>query len=143
MRRFLDYNKKLKQRAQDMRKNMTAPEKKLWYGFLRNLKIKKSPLTPLNKREIATNPKSSSILLDKEEVATKQSREKVPLIKGEVSDSEQGDCFKIKVLRQRPIGNFIVDFYIPEYKIAIEIDGESHFSEQAIDYDTERTQYLQ
>jgi very-short-patch-repair endonuclease len=122
MRRFLDYNKKLKQRAQEMRKNMTAPEKKLWYEFLRNLTINKSPLIPLDKREIATNEKSSSILLDKEEVATNQSKEKVPLIKGEVSDSEQGDCFKIKVLRQRSIGNFIVDFYIPEYKIVIEID---------------------
>lgn len=29
--------------------------------------------------------------------------------------------------RQRPINNFIVDFYCKDLKLAIEIDGESHF----------------
>jgi very-short-patch-repair endonuclease len=65
MKRFLDYNKKLKQRAQDMRKNMTAPEKKLWYEFLRELRITKTTT-------VITDYKSSSILLGKEEVATIQ-----------------------------------------------------------------------
>lgn len=31
-----------------------------------------------------------------------------------------------KFTRQKPIGNFIVDFYCAELKLAIEIDGEIH-----------------
>ena len=31
-------------------------------------------------------------------------------------------------MRQKPIGEFIVDFYCPKLKLVIEIDGESHGS---------------
>jgi very-short-patch-repair endonuclease len=34
--------------------------------------------------------------------------------------------FEHKVRRQKPIGNFIVDFYCHEAKLAIEIDGDHH-----------------
>jgi len=34
--------------------------------------------------------------------------------------------FNFKFTRQKPIGNFIVDFYCAELKLAIEIDGEIH-----------------
>lgn len=46
------------------------------------------------------------------------------------------------VLRQKPIWNFIVDFYIPAYKLIIEIDWESHFTEDWMNYDRERSDYL-
>ena len=39
--------------------------------------------------------------------------------------------------RQKPILNYIVDFYSSRLKLAIELDGDSHF-EQA-KYDNERT----
>ena len=29
-------------------------------------------------------------------------------------------------MRQKPIGNFITDFYCPKLKFVIEIDGDSH-----------------
>lgn len=45
--------------------------------------------------------------------------------------------------RQRPIGNYIVDFYCPEAKLVIEVDGESHFTEQGQAYDAKRTTYLE
>ena len=32
----------------------------------------------------------------------------------------------VRVLRQRPINNYIVDFFIPDFKLIIEIDGSSH-----------------
>jgi very-short-patch-repair endonuclease len=38
--------------------------------------------------------------------------------------------------RQRPIGNYIVDFYCKELSLAIEIDGKSHFNKY--DYDEKR-----
>ena len=32
----------------------------------------------------------------------------------------------LKFTRQKPIGNFIVDFYCAKFKLAIEVDGEIH-----------------
>lgn len=43
-------------------------------------------------------------------------------------------------LRQKPIGNYIVDFYCPEKKLVIEIDGVSHMNKY--DYDIARVNYL-
>lgn len=49
----------------------------------------------------------------------------------------------IRVLKQKPIQNFIVDFYIPKLKLVIEIDWESHFEGNAVVYDEERTVILE
>ena len=35
--------------------------------------------------------------------------------------------------RQKPIGNYIVDFFCNELMLAIEIDGESHYGNEAKD----------
>jgi very-short-patch-repair endonuclease len=35
--------------------------------------------------------------------------------------------------RQKPIGNYIVDFYCSELLLAIEIDGESHYGNEKKD----------
>jgi len=51
--------------------------------------------------------------------------------------------FEFRVLRQRPIDYFIVDFYCPTLKLVIEIDGDSHYTEQGQDYDRERSQRLE
>ncbi|MEM8638826.1 MAG: endonuclease domain-containing protein [Cyanobacteria bacterium P01_G01_bin.54] len=51
--------------------------------------------------------------------------------------------FKYRVLRQRPIDHFIVDFYCAKLKLVIEIDGDSHFTPEAQVYDKERTQKLE
>ena len=40
--------------------------------------------------------------------------------------------------RQRPINNFIVDFYCKDLMLAIEVDGISHYSEEAFKADSER-----
>ena len=64
------YNKSLVPSAQDLRKNMTPEENRLWYDFLKKL--------PVN------------------------------------------------VNRQKIIGNYIVDFFIAERKIVIELDGIQH-----------------
>ncbi|HEY5534069.1 MAG TPA: endonuclease domain-containing protein [Ignavibacteria bacterium] len=49
----------------------------------------------------------------------------------------------VKFRRQYSIDNYIVDFYSPELKLAIEIDGDSHFTSKAIDYDIQRTKYIE
>ena len=46
----------------------------------------------------------------------------------------------LRFLRQRPIDYFIVDFFCPELKLIIEIDGNSHF--QKPEYDSYRQERL-
>jgi very-short-patch-repair endonuclease len=83
----LPYNQKLVPRAKELRKNMTAAEKKLWHNFLHN--------------------------------------------------------FPLRILRQRPIDNFIVDFYCAKLKLVIEVDGDSHFTNEGMKKDIRRTEILQ
>jgi very-short-patch-repair endonuclease len=44
-------------------------------------------------------------------------------------------------MRQKPIGNYIVDFFCSKLKLVIEIDGESHSNKQ--DYDLKRQNELE
>ena len=83
-----NFNKlEYKERRQDLRNNMTEPEKRLW-----------------------------SILKNKQ--------------------------LGVKFRRQHSINHYIVDFYSPEIKLIIEVDGESHFTEDAQAYDKIRDEYL-
>jgi len=113
MKRFLPYNPKLKERARELRKNMTEPEKKLWYNFLRDISQKTPPQSPS--------------------------------IEGEANSGNwvSRGSLRTRIYRQRPIENFIVDFYIPEYKLVIEIDGDSHYEDGAQEHDEERTDVLE
>ncbi|UIE37253.1 endonuclease domain-containing protein [Leptodesmis sichuanensis] len=45
--------------------------------------------------------------------------------------------------RQRPIDEYVVDFYCKKLKLAIEIDGSSHDSEEAQEQDRYRQQRLE
>lgn len=44
--------------------------------------------------------------------------------------------------RQKPIGNYIADFYCPEAKLVIEVDGGQHFTDEVRRYDEERDRCL-
>lgn len=44
----------------------------------------------------------------------------------------------VKFLRQRPILNYIVDFFAPDIKLAIEIDGSQHYFTHDQHQDTKR-----
>jgi very-short-patch-repair endonuclease len=48
-----------------------------------------------------------------------------------------------KFRRQYSVGPFILDFYCPELKLAIELDGESHFHGHAPAYDATRQRYIE
>jgi very-short-patch-repair endonuclease len=84
--RFHAYRSDLKLRARELRRNMTAPEKKLWYEFLRS-----APL---------------------------------------------------RFTRQKPLGQFVADFYCARRQLAVEIDGDSHFDSRAERKDTLRSAAL-
>mgnify|MGYP001343429218 CR=1 FL=1 len=44
--------------------------------------------------------------------------------------------------RQKPIGDYIVDFFCPRAKLVIEIDGSQHLVGETIEYDRIRDEYL-
>ena len=47
-----------------------------------------------------------------------------------------------KFRRQHKLGPYILDFYCPEAKLAIECDGLPHFTPEGIEKDRVRTQWL-
>lgn len=77
----------LAQRAAELRTNMTNPEKKLWYRFLRE--------------------------------------------------------YEIPFVSQKVIGRYIVDFYSRKVRLCIELDGGQHYEESGMEYDEQRTRYLE
>jgi very-short-patch-repair endonuclease len=44
--------------------------------------------------------------------------------------------------RQKPIGDYIVDFFCPGAKLVIEVDGSQHLVGESIEYDRIRDEYL-
>ncbi len=44
--------------------------------------------------------------------------------------------------RQFSVGPFIMDFYCPEVRLCVELDGHHHFTPEGIAYDERRTAYL-
>ncbi|UCH66956.1 MAG: endonuclease domain-containing protein [Ignavibacterium sp.] len=47
-----------------------------------------------------------------------------------------------KFSRQASIKSFIVDFYCPEEKLVVELDGDLHFDEEVKKYDEDRTKKI-
>ena len=48
-----------------------------------------------------------------------------------------------KFRRQYSVERYIVDFYCPKAKLVIEVDGDSHFTdEKAMEYDRKREEYI-
>ena len=51
--------------------------------------------------------------------------------------------YPIRFQRQRPIGDFIVDFYCHQAKLVIEIDGAQHLTDRGRECDSGRTRFLE
>jgi very-short-patch-repair endonuclease len=47
-----------------------------------------------------------------------------------------------KFRRQHSIGNFVLDFYCPSCRLAVELDGAPHFTEEGMKHDAERKKFL-
>ena len=48
----------------------------------------------------------------------------------------------VRFVRQKVIGNYIVDFYSHRAALVIEIDGGQHYEDEALAYDKKRDLYL-
>ena len=57
---------------------------------------------------------------------------------GELRNNKLGVKFK----RQYSLGNYVVDFYCPSSKLAIELEGSVHMSKEARIYDLGRLKYF-
>ncbi len=52
------------------------------------------------------------------------------------------DSHGFRFRRQHPVGPYVLDFYCPELKLAVEIDGSVHHGEEAAAYDERRDAWL-
>jgi very-short-patch-repair endonuclease len=50
----------------------------------------------------------------------------------------EGERFR----RQFRVGHYVLDFYCPKHKLAVELDGAGHFTDEGKEYDAKRTEYL-
>lgn len=85
---MLSYDRRLRERSQQLRKGMTAAETFLW------------------------------------------SKIRMKQVKG---------CW---FYRQKPVGEYIAYFYCPKAKLVVEVDGGQHFSDEIIEYDKVRNEYM-
>jgi very-short-patch-repair endonuclease len=71
-------------------------------------------------------------------------------LRSEMTDSERAlwsrlrckQVMGIQVYRQKPIGDYVVDFYLPKAKLVIEVDGAQHMEVDHIQRDAQRDDYL-
>ena len=73
------------------------------------------------------------------------------LLRNEMTDAERLLWLKIRgkqlkgfqVYRQKPIGQFVVDFYCPKAKLVIELDGGQHYQKPIAARDKLRDRYME
>lgn len=58
-------------------------------------------------------------------------------------DYLRGRGLGCKFTRQYSVGPYILDFYCPKLRLAIELDGNQHRKGEVILYDKDRTKYLE
>lgn len=51
--------------------------------------------------------------------------------------------YPVRIVRQKVLGKYIVDFYCAKAKLVIELDGSQHYEGQNPQKDEERTTFLQ
>ena len=71
-------------------------------------------------------------------------------LRADLTDAEQRlwarlrrkQIFGVQFYRQKPIGNYIADFYAPRARLVVEVDGSQHLERAQNEYDRRRTAYL-
>jgi very-short-patch-repair endonuclease len=105
-------------------------------------RLRKSPLIPLfqSGRQEKENLESYD----------KKLKERSRTFRESMTDAEKLLWSKLRMrqihdlifYRQKPIGEYIADFYCPKAKLVIEVDGGQHYSDDGIEYDKTRDEYL-
>ena len=55
---------------------------------------------------------------------------------------QNGKLEERKFRRQHSVENYILDFYCPQEKLGLELDGKDHFTDNRYEVDIKRTEYL-
>lgn len=71
-------------------------------------------------------------------------------LRSHMTDAEQKLWYRLRrkqingwqFYRQKPLGNYIVDFYSPVAKLVVELDGSQHFEPEHLASDQKRDAYL-
>ena len=50
--------------------------------------------------------------------------------------------YSVRFRRQHPIDRFVLDFYCPKAKLAVELDGSQHYEDAGLTHDRERDEIL-
>lgn len=58
-------------------------------------------------------------------------------------DYLKGSKLGYKFTRQYGVGPYVIDFYCPKLKLAIELDGLQHNKTEEVDYDNQRNNFLE
>lgn len=76
--------------------------------------------------------------------------EKRQVLRGEAPSAERllwsrirRDACGAKFRRQVSVGAFVLDFYCPTLRLALEIDGPTHENDEAVARDSTRQQYIE
>jgi very-short-patch-repair endonuclease len=77
-------------------------------------------------------------------------KERSQRLRGGMTAAEQFLWSKIRMkqvkgcwfYRQKSIGEYIADFYCPKAKLVVEVDGGQHFTDEIIEYDRIRDEYM-
>jgi very-short-patch-repair endonuclease len=80
----------------------------------------------------------------------KDLKQKARNLRKAMTDAEQALWFRlrrkqlagIQFYRQKPIGDYIVDFYAPKANLVIELDGSQHLENRNKDKDSKRTAFI-
>lgn len=80
-----------------------------------------------------------------------QLKTKARSLRSNLTDAERGlwsrlrgkQILGVQFYRQKPIGNYIVDFYAAAVRLVIEIDGSHHFDAVQSRYDNQRSKFLE
>lgn len=77
-------------------------------------------------------------------------KERSQQLRGDITAGEEFLWSKIRAkqikgcwfYRQKPVGEYIADFYCPKAKLVVEVDGGHHFSNETVEYDKVRNEYM-
>jgi very-short-patch-repair endonuclease len=106
-------------------------------------------LKPANKSNVTDNPKPNSMSARQILQYNPKLKERSRSLRKSMTEAEvklwihlrKKQISNLQFYRQRPIGNYIADFYCPDAKLIIELDGGQHYQDEGREYDTQRDAY--
>ncbi len=89
------------------------------------------------------NQESEKIFNRKNQRSTRQHlRNSVSVLERILWSKIRNQQLGVKFRQQHGIGKYVVDFYCPDFKLVVELDGDSHYQDGAQEYDQIRDEFM-